>query len=69
MAVVLRRLAIVFVILSVAAACGGPDAEPVATEAVGGDVFSGTIEGVDGTDIELAAFAETDAIVWFWAPW
>lgn len=52
-----------------ASACGGSDAEPVATDDVGVDVFSGTAPGVLGTDVDLAAFAETDAVVWFWAPW
>jgi len=64
-----RLISVVFLVALVAAACGGADTEPAAIDAVDSEVFSGTIEGVDGSDIDLAAFAETDAIVWFWAPW
>lgn len=64
-----RILALVVLAALTATACGNDASEPVATGAVDGDTFSGTVPGVDGTDIDLAAFAETDAVVWFWAPW
>jgi hypothetical protein len=56
--------------LLVLAACGGssaPEARPA------GDVdpaaFTGSASTVTGDDVELAAFADRDLVVWFWAPW
>lgn len=70
-ATVLRLPALVAALALVVAACGGSDeAEPSAVSVGGdGEVFAGQVEGLDGDPIDLAAFAETDAIVWFWAPW
>ena len=52
------------------AACGGssaPEARP------GGDVdpaaFTGSASTVTGDDVDLAAYADRDLVVWFWAPW
>ncbi len=64
-----RILAVVVTGVLFVTACGNDASTPVATDPVDGETFSGTVPGVDGTDIDLAAFAETDAVVWFWAPW
>jgi hypothetical protein len=51
-------------------ACGGssaPEARPA------GDIdpaaFTGSASTVTGDEVELAAFADRDLVVWFWAPW
>jgi hypothetical protein len=56
--------ALVFVGLAGSCGGGGPD-----TIALDGDPLRGTVETVDGGQLELDEFADADLVVWFWAPW
>ena len=51
--------------------CGGGSDPPEAAPASDLDpgVFEQTAQTVTGEQVELAAFADRDLVVWFWAPW
>ena len=68
-----RRLPIVLGLALIAAACGGDDSTDggaVADSSAGGDwPHDFVAETVDGTEIDAAALAGDDLMLWFWAPW
>lgn len=51
--------------------CGGGSGPPEARSVSDVDpvAFTRTAETVTGERLELAAYADADLVVWFWAPW
>lgn len=69
-----RVLAIALVMGFVASACGSADSASTAeatTESVpvASELLAGEFATLDGTSIDLDAFAGEDVVLWFWAPW
>ena len=66
------RRAVLLVAAAVLVGCGDGSDPPEARPA-GNDVelaaFGRTAETVTGEQVELAAYADRDLVVWFWAPW
>jgi hypothetical protein len=63
-----RMLAGLMAIL-VVVGCGMDMGDDQAASTADGDMFEGTATTVDGEEVDLAAFADRDLVVWFWAPW
>jgi len=65
----MRARVVLAVAMLAGAGCGSdPSAEP---DPAGLDpaIFDQTVSAVSGDDVDLAAFADRDLVVWFWAPW
>ena len=50
-------------------ACGGGQADVRPADALASDAFDVTATGIDGSQVDLRGYAETEVVVWFWAPW
>lgn len=59
--------------LAVATACGAERTETAADGGTGNvldpSVLTGEATTIAGDTVDLAAFADQDLVVWFWAPW
>lgn len=70
----LRLVALLAAVAAVAAACGGSEREDAAAETGSGmvldaSVLTGEATTISGESVDLAALADQDLVVWFWAPW
>ena len=65
------RRVVVLAAAALLVGCGGGSAPPEASPAAGVDLaaFERTAETVTGDQVDLAAYADRDLVVWFWAPW
>jgi hypothetical protein len=65
-----RRRSLLVAAALLAAGCGGSGAPDVErADALDPAALTGTVSTVDGDDLDLAAFAGRDLVVWFWSPW
>jgi len=58
-------MALLFAIAMVGCTNTEPDTEALPTA----DALTGTAQTIDGQTIDLAAYQNSDLVVWFWAPW
>ncbi len=70
-----RLLAMLAVAVLFAASCSGSDTEAGSETAapsgdvLASDVFDAEATTVDGQVFDLAQLADSDLVLWFWAPW
>ncbi len=67
-------MAVVAALAALASACGGSDQDDTTAAASAGpvldaSVLTGEATTISGETVDLAAFADQDLVVWFWAPW
>ena len=69
----MRARAALALAVAVLVGCGDGSDPPTAVPAGDGGAdlaaFDRTAETVTGDRVELAAYADRDLVVWFWAPW
>ena len=53
----------------VVAACGGGEADVEQADDLPEDPFDVVAPSVTGDDVDLAAYAGRDVVLWFWSPW
>lgn len=64
----LRILALVAAMVAVTTACGTERDDSTAA-VLDASILTGDATTVSGDTVDLAAFADQDLVVWFWAPW